>query len=593
VFRKTELPTKLNSWSLGTGVGVLYAALALVWPFAFDSAVTAVSSDPAWVVVESRNKELLWVVITAVALAIAVRFLHKAVLEAKSASRSKDLQVADLFFHHPKPMYVFATVTLRFLRVNRAALAYYGYEEAEFLAMTLTNLHPQEDATEVRARVTRGAREYHDVGVVRHRKKSGEIVYANITAHNISDSGRAARMAMAVEVTQEVLAKRALELQELQFKQLHESLTEVLWLASPDGAEVLYVSPAVRDVFGHPAAAVKSNPDLWQEIVHPDDRAQAKASVVRLKAIGRSDCEYRVVRPDGSIRWVADRRRAIRDSAGRVTMVGGIAEDITAAKERDAALSTTRVELENMVQARTEELQHAYAELDAFTRTAAHDLKTPLNGVMGFSQLLKKSRASSLDDEALRILTRIEESARSMAELVDGLFALSRVTTANLSLQRVDLAELAWSVFGELCLQEPGRDIHLSAPDSLWVVCDPRLARSLISNLIGNAWKYTGKRSQALISMSEQPLGDDSSICIEDNGSGFEAGDPGRVFKPFERFHSAAEFTGTGIGLATCQRIILRHGGKFRVTSKPDVGTKVWLTLGAAQVERVSCFSTL
>jgi signal transduction histidine kinase len=246
-----------------------------------------------------------------------------------------------------------------------------------------------------------------------------------------------------------------------------------------------------------------------------------------------------------------------------------------------------------MVQARTEELQHAYAELDAFTRTAAHDLKTPLNGVMGFSQLLKRSRASSLDDEALRILTRIEDSARSMAGLVDGLFALSRVTTANLNLQRIDLAELAWNVFGELCLQELGRDIHFSAPDSLWVVCDPRLAHSLISNLLGNAWKYTGKRSQALISMSEQKVGDVSFICVEDNGSGFDVGDPGRVFKPFERFHSAAEFKGTGIGLATCQRIALRHGGKFQVTSKPDVGTKVWFTLGAAQAERVSRFSVL
>jgi PAS domain S-box-containing protein len=274
---------------------------------------------------ESRNKGPLWVAITTVALGLAVHFFHRTLIEAKSASRSKDLQVADLFLHHPKPMYVFATATLKFLRVNRAAIAYYGYSEADFLAMTLPDLHPKEDANEVRERVARSAREYHDVGVVRHQKKSGEIVYANITAHTISDAGRTARMAMAVEVTQEVLAKRALELQELQFRQLHESLAEVLWLASPDSKELLYVSPAAQQVFGHPAALFKSNPNKWTEMVHPDDQAHAKASVAQLTAIGRSDCEYRVVRPDGSIRWVADRRRAIRDSAGRVTMIGGIA----------------------------------------------------------------------------------------------------------------------------------------------------------------------------------------------------------------------------------------------------------------------------
>lgn len=375
-------------------------------------------------------------------------------------------------------------------------------------------------------------------------------------------------------------SRRDIEQQETQFQQLHRSLGELLWLTSPDGADLLYLSPAFETLCGRPRSGSAQMPDDWTQTIHPEDRAAALACNRRMLAEGEASCVYRICRPDGSQRWVSDRRKLITDSQGQVQMIGGIVEDITAAKERDAAQALTQAELERLVCERTADLERVNRELDAFTRTAAHDLKTPLHTVAGFSQLLQVEHGEALGNDGRVMLGHIERAARQMSALVNDLMSLSRVSSEALNLAEVDLAVMAREQMAELRRHEPSREVQFDAPDSLHVRIDAGLARSLLANLLGNAWKFSGTNASARITLAGQAGdGGGSIVTVSDNGAGFDSPRAGTTFQPFQRFHSQHEFAGTGIGLVTCQRIVQRHGGTLTVDSMPGAGTTVRFTL--------------
>jgi len=307
---------------------------------------------------------------------------------------------------------------------------------------------------------------------------------------------------------------------------------------------------------------------------------------VALQRDGQASCEYRILWPDGSVRWIADRKRVIVDAKGHVCMIGGIGEDISAAKLRESEAALSQARLEVRVAERTAELARANTELEAFAHTAAHDLKTPLNGIAGYLQLLSMQYGPGLDAEFTRMTGRIEQSARHMADLVNDLLALSRVRATELVPTEVDLARLAREAIDDLRRHQPARRVTVDIPASVLVHADAGLMRSLLANLLGNAWKFTGLREQASIRLSAQAKDGGLWLNIIDNGAGFDASHQDRLFKPFARFHSLNEFPGSGIGLATCQRIVSRHGGHIELSSALGEGTAVRLFLPDPAADR-------
>lgn len=445
--------------------------------------------------------------------------------------------------------------------------------------MSLRDIRPAEDMQLLLNRSRQDVLEgHHDIGVVRHRKKSGEIIFAHLTLHTVEFLQRRAAMVMAIDVTADVLSKRALERQEAQFRQLHQSLSDALWIASADGRTVLYISPAIQQIYGYSPEQMMANPALWLDIVHPDDRGIAQASHLALQDTGEASCEYRVRTSTGDIKWVSDRKRLVKDDEGLVTMMGGILKDITVRREHEALRAANQQDLERLVAERTAELVRVNAELDAFARTIAHDLKSPLVSVVGFTQLLQKRYASVLDDDGARLTTRIERAAKQMASLVNDLLSLSRVSTTVLTLVDVDLVPIAQDIIEELRQQEPERKLRFDAPASLHVRADAGLMRPLLTNLLGNAWKFTGKREDAQVQLLVDTAAPEVVVRIQDNGVGFDAGSGELLFQPFQRFHTLSEFSGTGIGLTTCQRIIARHHRRIWVESTPGEGTSVFMT---------------
>ena len=563
-------------------VGLAYFTVGSLWIVLSDALVGSVSTDPGWLQSAQRFKGFFYIAITTLGLVLLFRIGYRHLLVARQKAMASDLQVQDLFMNHPMPMWVFDLQSLRFLTVNNAAVAVYGFTRNEFLAMSSKDIRPDDQVASFLGALHSRLDGHGQPGVFQHRTKRGAHLLARITEHTIEYHGRPAMMVMAEDVTEEVQMQQAVHRQQEQFRQLHESLGEVVWMAAPDGRRLHYVSPAFATIYGRSVDELMARPEIWLEAIHPEDRAHALAAQDLSPNQPAVECQYRVVRPDGGIRWVMDRKKQILDASGQVVMLGGIAEDITVRKERDQALEQLNGRLESLVAERTRELEQTNIELEAFSRTAAHDLKSPLNGIAGLSHLLQLKYDAVLDDTGKRYVTQIERSARDMANLTNDLLTLSRAGSVELHRQWVDLLPLAESLVGELRTAEPLRQVQVTLPSSMTMYCDPGLMRSVLQNVLGNAWKFTAAEEAASIIVEFQQTDGQTSLTVSDNGPGFDTGEAPTLFRPFQRFHSQAQFHGTGLGLVTCQRIAHRHGGALEVHSVRGAGTRVRVKLPAS-----------
>ncbi len=249
-----------------------------------------------------------------------------------------------------------------------------------------------------------------------------------------------------------------------------------------------------------------------------------------------------------------------------------------------------RAELESM-EARTaqkvaearavlvDELQAKNEELDSFSYSVAHDLRAPLRSLDGFSLALLEDYAEKLDDAGCEYLRFIRESAQQMSQLIDDLLSLSRLSRSDFQRQPVDLTLIARTVAARLQQAKPERQVEFIVADGLAADGDPRLVAIALENLIGNAWKYSGKRSQARVEVGVTSRSGRRAYFVRDNGAGFDMAYAAKLFGVFQRLHSVREFDGTGIGLATVQRIIRRHGGQVWAEGKVDHGATFYFTL--------------
>jgi signal transduction histidine kinase len=209
----------------------------------------------------------------------------------------------------------------------------------------------------------------------------------------------------------------------------------------------------------------------------------------------------------------------------------------------------------------------------------AHDLRAPLRAISGFSEILLGDQRDRLDARGQDYLRRMAAAAERMGNLIDALLGLSRVTRTEPLQQRVDLSKVAGSVIDNLRATQPERSVEVVIHEGLVVVGDPQLLRSALENLLGNAWKFTGKREGARVELGLTEKDGERAYFVSDNGAGFEMAYASKLFAPFQRLHSPSAFPGTGIGLATVQRIIHRHGGRIWAESETGKGATFFFTL--------------
>lgn len=289
------------------------------------------------------------------------------------------------------------------------------------------------------------------------------------------------------------------------------------------------------------------------------------------------------VRKDGTTFYGLGTLSALRDGTGQVFALVKIIRDMTEHRQAEERILQLNQTLERRVEERTAELAAVNRELEAFSYSVSHDLRAPLRSVDGFSRILQERYAAVMDAQGQHYLARIRAAAQRMGVLIEDLLRLSRVTRADMTFQDVDLAEIARRSIDELRRADPERDVVFESPASVPVRGDRRLLEIAVENLLSNAWKFTSQRAQARIELGTRQDPDGChEYFVRDNGVGFDMAFAGKLFAPFQRLHDAEEFPGTGIGLATVQRVVTRHGGRIRAESAPDAGATFIFTLGDA-----------
>jgi signal transduction histidine kinase len=248
-------------------------------------------------------------------------------------------------------------------------------------------------------------------------------------------------------------------------------------------------------------------------------------------------------------------------------------------QQRDTELQKARGELELRVAERTRDLESSNRELEAFSYSVSHDLRAPLDTMSGFSYVLLKNYSDKLDESGKQSLQSIRAAARRMAELLDDLLNLSRITTSTMRREEVDLSATSRSIMEELCRTAPDRKVEYVAPAKMVANADARLLQIVLENLLRNAWKYTSRHDHARIEFGQEMKNGSLVYFVKDDGSGFDPRSADRLFQPFQRLHSSAEFPGNGIGLATVRRVIERHGGQVWAEGAIEQGAAFYFTL--------------
>jgi len=350
------------------------------------------------------------------------------------------------------------------------------------------------------------------------------------------------------------------------------------------GGQIIHANAAAEEIFGLGLEQMRgrTSASLWQAI-HEDgtevpgaERPGARALRERQPIRGFTEG---VIRPDGALRWLQVDSVPVLDASGKPRRVVSSFIDITARKQAEEEVKKLNAELERRVTERTSELEAANKELEAFSYSVSHDLRAPLRSIDGFSQALLEEYGPALEGEGRDYLNRVRSAAQRMAELIDDVLTLARVARHAIHREVVDLSALADAVARDLQSTQPERDVTWEIEQGLHATGDVRLLQVVLENLLGNAWKFTSKRPTTTIAFGSSRADPQAVYFVRDNGAGFDMAYADKLFTPFQRLHTLAEFEGTGVGLATVQRIIHRHGGRVWAEGAPEQGATISFSL--------------
>lgn len=336
----------------------------------------------------------------------------------------------------------------------------------------------------------------------------------------------------------------------------------------------------LRHLFGMGDDIEETHLEAMAERLHDDDRERVLAAIRQVLEQGEDyDEEYRVVWPDGSVRWIRARGRVKRDENGKAVEFPGIVVDVSRQKRAEEALLELNHELEQRVRERTAELQEVTDELQMFLYSASHDLRAPLRGIDGFSKVLLDDYDEVLDEAGRDHLERIRSGARRIGLLIDGLLELSRLSRTPIVPLECDLSALANQVVEDLRARDRERRVKATVQPGMRARGDVEMLRLLLEELLENCWTFARHHQECVIEVFTHGDGEGKVFCVRDNGIGFDPAFADSMFLPFRRIHSPSLHDGTGIGLALARRVVLNHGGRIWAESKIDEGATFYFTL--------------
>lgn len=415
--------------------------------------------------------------------------------------------------------------------------------------------------------------------VASRRDAHGRRVFYEMAAHPMFENDEfSGYCGVARNVTRRVEAERALTESEQRYNDVVESVNEVIFQTDEKGM-LSFLNGAWERLTGHSVKRSLGKP--LSDFLHPDDRRSVEDTFQKVLngGITTCSCQTRLRTRKGEIRWIEASGKPLHGHNSHVRGVVGTLDDISSRKVAELTLRNVNHELESRVRLRTAEMEAANRELETFSYSVSHDLRAPLRTIDGFTRILEEDLGDKIDEAARSHLDRIRAATKRMAHLIDALIELARLTRQPVHKALVDMSEIALQIIDELRSEDPERVVEFEVTRELSVNADKVLLRVMLENLLRNAWKFTAGQPVARISFNVEVQGDQHVFCIEDNGAGFDMAFASNLFRPFSRLHNSAEFAGTGIGLATVQRVIERHGGTIRAEAEPGKGARFYFTL--------------
>jgi len=361
----------------------------------------------------------------------------------------------------------------------------------------------------------------------------------------------------------------------------------VFYVAIRADGSIVMANNAMLSAVGYTQQEV-SGADYISKFCIPEQRDKVSGIFKRIVIENKMDLsESFVVAKDGR-RLLVEWRGVPVVKGGDLDFFFGVGIDITRRKEAEEEIKKLNSELEMRVADRTRQLEDANKELEAFSYSVSHDLRAPLRAVDGFSLALFEDYSDKLDEKGRDYIGRVRGASQRMAQLIDDMLLLSRVTRRDMVLAKVDLSFISHSIIDELRSGAPDRKVDVRIQEGMYADADAGLIKIALSNLISNSWKFTSKHPAAVIEVGCAGIMKDQSgsgkdigpvYFVRDDGAGFDMEYARNLFGPFQRMHTTADFEGTGIGLATVQRIIRRHGGRIWAESAVERGASFYFTL--------------
>jgi PAS domain S-box-containing protein len=460
---------------------------------------------------------------------------------------------------------------------NQAMAALVCRERAELIGRPQTILHPPQNdkaafSPTFKQHLTDKQGQIIETQVV---TRTGDIREVEIKANFVNLQGRKLMQGLFHNITERKQAEEALRLANAYNRSLIEASLDPLVTIGPNG-KITDVNAGTETVTGYSRDELigKDFSDYFTE----QEKARAGYQQVFREGFVR-DYGLEIRHQDGHLTPVLYNASIYRDEAGRVIGVFAAARDITERKRAEEEIHKLNAELEQRVRDRTAQLEAANKELEAFSYSVSHDLRAPLRAIDGFSRILLEDYISNLDEEGKRVLNVIRNNTQKMGQLIDDLLLFSRLGRQEIRVSKMDMGKLAKAVSEELKLAVPERKLKFAINTLIPAQGDQAMIRQVFVNLLSNAVKFTRPKERAVIEVDGRSEGNENVYTVKDNGVGFDMQYVGKLFGVFQRLHSAAEFEGTGVGLAIVQRIIHRHGGRVWAEGKVGEGATFYFTL--------------
>jgi len=400
------------------------------------------------------------------------------------------------------------------------------------------------------------------------------------------------------DISEEVATTRALHESEQHLRQLAEQIREVFWLADVQKRKMVYISPAYEEIWGHSCASLYANPLSFLDSIHPDDRHRVEEVLNRQKD-APCETEYRIVRPDGEIRWVRDRSFPVQDRDGVTHRVAGVADDVTETKLAQELLEQRVAERTEAMQRQEKELIAARDEAERannakseFLSSMSHELRTPLNAIMGFSQLLEID--PGLTQDQLESINEIHRAGKHLLDLVNEILDLSKIESGSfeLALESLDIQSTVNECLTLVALLGDQYGVNIAAQancaaSTYFVLADRTRFKQVVLNLLSNAIKYNRPNGMVSVDCGRTPEGA-VRLSVKDTGYGIPEARLAELFEPFNRLGAESTVVeGTGIGLTIVKQLTEMMGGRIGVESEPGRGSTFWIDLRPGVTDRV------